>query len=159
MRITLKKQIDHLFQLFVIIIVIVLASWIIFSTNGTKLHLAAYSVPFIFIVMPTLVVHINYFLKNRRYDFEILEDEIRISIDKKEYRIKPNETSEVKYVISPEMYETRHVWLPWNYYRHVEIYMNDGGKFVITSLLTDDFSWLFHHGFNYETKINFYRLA
>lgn len=159
MRITLKKQLDHLLQMFVIIFVISIGGWLIYLIKGVNLNFEVYLIPLFLVVFPTFIVHINYFLKNRKYDFEVLKSEIRVSVDGKNYEIRPEDTSKVVYVISPEMYENRYIWLPWNYYRHVEIYMKDGNKFVITSLLTNDFSWLFHLGFDSEARVNLYRLA
>jgi len=162
MKISLKNHLSHLHMLLIEVPIILLAIWY-FTKDDQGIVLTQYSLymgPLLaFTLFPTLVLHFNYFFRNKDYQVFIKGRNLRVTVKNREFLITPDIVSNLEYHVSPAMYEERFLWLPWDYYRHLVINMKSGEKLVITSLLMDDFKFFLSNDFDVEVNKSLFRFA
>ncbi|WP_443946655.1 hypothetical protein ACJVDH_06010 [Pedobacter sp. AW1-32] len=86
---------------------------------------------------PSIIIHLNYYMANRGYTFtyKYNEGEVTIENNERTFRFNIEEIKHVDRFMSYNFSANRAGVLPWDEYNHSVIYLNNGQKFVITSLL------------------------
>lgn len=159
--ITLKNQLNHLIGLIVIIIVI-LAGVVLISRSRSDLEVKYYFLylfPLFLFIVITLVIHINYYVKNKNCEIVYSRTNLILICNSEQIEISPTYVDKIEYHVSLPMYEERFLWLPWDDYRHIVIHLKDKRKFVITSLLLEDFSLILGNDYKIDVKNNLFRFA
>lgn len=159
--IALKKQLNHLFGLFVITIVI-LAGIFLISRSGSGFDVKyyfLYLVPLFLLIVITLITYISYYVKNKNCTVKNSGTSLILTCNSERFEISPTFVEKIEYHVSLPMYEERFLWLPWDDYRHFVIYMKDKRKLVISSLLLEDFSIILDNDYKIEIKKNLFRMA
>ena len=101
----------------------------------------AYIIPIVFLVffIPLSIIHLRYHSINEGLEMVYDEDEKMIVIK----NTKKNTLSEfglddihcIHHIITLPMHEKRMHWFPWDSYNYSDIYLKNGEKYRITSLM------------------------
>lgn len=161
MKITLRNHLKHLFVITLTTITVVFALKYILRGEGWVLYdyLIYNSIFILILVVPTIVLHVNYYLKN--HNMQLYEDSNSIILEVDEGRIELSKTTikRVDYYVSFAKFEKRTPWLPWDEYHHVIIHLENGEQIIITSLLLENLDFFTNN--EWETIIHkgLYRFA
>lgn len=163
-KIRFKDHYRHLLQLIFMICIAPIVSWFFLRTeeNITAIdHIEILSPFIILIIVPTLVIHINYYLKSRKLSVLCTPSFIKINDAETEIIIDSSTVEKIEYHLSYSVSEKRLQWLPWDYYRHVVIHLKDGSSLILTSLLlrNDEFDFFNRNDFETEIHRSLFRLA
>jgi len=115
---------------------------------------------FIVFACPALVIHINYYVVNHGDVLEFSDQIKEITIHHKD-GTRTFSLDDIDYVqrsMSWNKAAKRSFVAPWEGYNHSYIYLKDGTRFTITSLLVPDLDLPLEEG-KVIVKQNFYRLA
>ncbi len=143
-RINFKSQLYHFWPIFIFLAIDILFVFYTTSRFGRQdliIYILIALGMFLIFFLPTIYIHIEYYLKNR-------DAELRIDYQNKyvEYKQKENTTSfrfkEIKWAEqnkTPAMVENRILkMLPWDTYNYSKIILNDGKELYITCLLVNE---------------------
>lgn len=87
------------------------------------------------------IIHLRYYFINKdielifddeKKEIKILNRKLQIS---KQFRI--DEIKAIVYTMTPPKAEKRTKWFPWDNYSYMEIFLKNGERFIITSLMTE----------------------
>ena len=112
-----------------------------YGASDILLYIKLGGIAFLIIFLPTLIIHMQYYFKNKNVSLEF--DYLRRTIY---YRSSTEETTFsfdnivnfIKY-IHPALYEKREGWLPWERYSYVILKLDDDKKVFITCFLINQF--------------------
>ncbi len=163
-RISFKDHFRNLYQLLIMLCLVPVALWFFSELENDLIPLEylLLLLPFVvFLLLPTLMIHINYFLKNNKMKVTIGPDFIKLNKKGANYIIDSSTVKNVEYHLSYAVFDRRFLWLPWDYYRHVKIHLKDGTALTLTSLLMldEDFDFFYRNDFDVEVYKNLFRLA
>lgn len=91
--------------------------------------------------LSSYIIHLKYYSINKDIELildyegkivEILNRKLQIS---KQFRI--DEIKAIVHTMTPPKTEKRMKWLPWDNYSYMEIFLKNGERFIITSLMTE----------------------
>lgn len=107
-----------------------------------------------------MIIHINYYLVNRGDVFEYPEGEKEITIYHKGIKTTFNldDIDRLERSMSWNKAANRFFIATWEGYNHSDIYLKDGRRFTVTSLLVPDLNLPLEKD-KIIIKENFYRLA
>lgn len=90
----------------------------------------------IFSIIPTLSIHINYFLKNRNsiFRFDRFKGDISYADDKINFIYSFTDIDRLERYSS---YGASSTWYTWSAYRYFKFVLKDGNEIIITSLMLD----------------------
>ncbi|WP_285010109.1 hypothetical protein [Pedobacter faecalis] len=111
-------------------------------------------------VLPTVVVHVNYYLVNRGDIVRYWPSEGVIEIYHRRVTttFKIDDIEKMVRSMSCNKFANRSGVAPWEEYSHVVLFLKNGKRFTITSLLINDLTLPIEDE-KVFTKQNFYRLA
>lgn len=92
---------------------------------------------FVFLNIPKLLLHINYYLTNRNMIVYFYDSQKQIRVICKARNIKFN-LSDIQNIIEYKTYpnaENRNGWMPWDDYHYSLVELYNGDKFYFTSLI------------------------
>ncbi len=163
-KVRFKDHYRHLLQLIYMICLAPLVSWFFLRTeeNNTIIdHIWILSPFIILVIVPALIIHINYYLRSKELSVLCTPTFIKIDDGKAEYVVDFSTVDRIEYHLSYSVFEKRLQWLPWDYYRHVKIYLKDGTVLTLTSLLLKDeeFDFFYRNGFELDIHKSLFRLA
>jgi len=94
-------------------------------------------VMFIFLGGPSIIIHFNYYIVNKGYVFEYAhyEKEITITHNGQYDSFYIDDIKHVDRFMCYNLAANRSSFVSWDGYNHSVIYLNNGKKFTITSLL------------------------
>lgn len=115
---------------------------------------------FILFTLPALIIHINYYLVNRGdiLEYAVQEKEITIYHKNIATTFSLDDIDYIRRSMSWNKAANRSFIAPWEGYNHSYIYLKDGRKFTVTSLLVPDLDLPLEKD-KIIIKENFYRLA
>ena len=115
---------------------------------------------FILLVLPAIIIHINYYLVNRGDVLEYSFERKEVTITHKQISISfyLNDIDFVEQSISFNKAANRSSVLPWDGYNHSVIHLKNGDLFTVTSLLVPDLNLPIEKE-KVKIKRNVYRLA
>ena len=129
--------------------------YVAYLRGEPQLALITLSLLFVFIATPPLILHLDYYLRNKRAEYEILPDRI---ITRKNIREETYLKADIE-----KIYVNLHRWLTWSYffdlYSFARVDMKNGESIYLTSLLcpkkTKDAEEIIK---NYFTGIPYYKI-
>lgn len=115
---------------------------------------------FVFGILPTIIIHINYYLVNRGDSliFAFRNSTITIIHKGTTTTFTLNDIDHIEKNMSYNQAANRAGFIPWDDYNHTIIYLKDGQKFVVTSLLVPNLKLPLPEE-KIVIKTNFYRLV
>ena len=98
-------------------------------------------IPIVFLLffIPLVIIHLQYYSLN--YGMEMIYDDMEKSIvikDTKKDTVSEFKLKDIKHIFhisTPAFAENRMHWFPWDSYNYSDIFLKDGRKFRITSLM------------------------
>lgn len=94
---------------------------------------------FLLLFIPVSVIHLRYQSINEGMEMEYDDMEKTVTIfNKKEDKTSEFGLEEIKHVfhtMTPPFSENRMLWFPWDSYNYSDIFLKDGRKYRITSLM------------------------
>lgn len=131
-----------------------------FTKENAKSYFWISGVLFLIWVLPLICLHLNYYFVNKgyilMYDFE--NREITIKHEGRSNKFQLDDIDRVVRSVSFNLAANRAGFLPWDMYNHSVIYLKNGQKFIITSLLVPNLNIPIDSS-RITIKQNFYRLA
>lgn len=110
-----------------------------------------------FFIIPYLI-HIKYYSLNKDILLAYFDTEKKVEITNvknkitKQFRL--DEIKCVMHTMTAPKSEKRTFWFPWDNYNYLEIFLINGEKFIITSLMTERLDWGL--GDKYQIATSFY---
>lgn len=111
-------------------------------------------------VLPTIIIHINYYLANRGDSlmFSSQDSIITITHKGKPTTFTLDDIDHIEKYMSYNLAANRSGVIPWDDYNHAIIYLKDGQEFIVTSLLVPNLNLLLEAE-KIVIKTNFYRFV
>lgn len=141
---TYKISFEHHFQNSWPILIYFIGSFILpfyminrFGSGDTWIFFLLSAALFLLFFVPQLILHINYFMKNRWDIFFYYPKGQRITINRKgeSTSFSFSDIERIKQFKSYPLAEDRMQWFPWDSYNYSIIQLKNGKEFTITSLL------------------------
>jgi len=112
------------------------------------------------VTVPALIIHVNYYVVNRGDVFEYAKQTREITIYHKGLAttFSHDDIVRLERSVSWNKAANRSFVAPWEGYNHSYIYLKDGKRFTVTSLLVPDLDLALDRE-KIVVKENFYRLA
>jgi hypothetical protein len=115
---------------------------------------------FVLGVLPSICIHLSYYFANRSmeflYDYESREITIIKGSESKVFKL--DDIERLVRSASYNLAANRAGFLPWDMYNHSVIFLKDGQRFIITSLLVPNLN-LPIDGERITVKRNFFRMV
>jgi hypothetical protein len=131
---------DHVFHLRSQLVYIIIAGIYVFYMINSygKYNLTEYFKPALFIIgvalIPTLIIHFNYYFINRNDRLEISGGLVIFSRRNKNYEIPIEQITKIQCFMTNNFAEKNTPWLPWEEY-HFFVIQTGTDDYIITSLL------------------------
>lgn len=136
-RITFKNHLSFLWPSIIANCIIIYFSYIIFEKSKLSLLISLFYLSiFIISILPVLLLHGQYFLKNRGMIFTINSTDKKIQYNKNGI-IKELEFSDINRLISFRSYGYRS-WYLFEAYEYLKIITNERDEILVTCLLIPD---------------------
>lgn len=140
-QVTLRHQFDNANGILIFIIGYTLGPLYLAHRNGEE-HLYDYyiicSFFFILLFVPQLILHIQYYRRDRKRIFYYTPDEQRLGLRLDNGQLLEFTFDDIEYIErnkSRPLAEKRMLWFPWDSYHYSVIHLKSGGRILITSLL------------------------
>lgn len=161
-RITVGNHLNNGWLILLVIGISVITPYVMFMTKGRELSSYIGGGVFIFCIfaLPALIIHFNYYLVNRGDVFEYSPQVREITIYHKD-KSTTFSFDDIDYILRSMSWNKaakRSFIAPWEGYNHSYIYLMDGRRFTVTSLLVPDLELPLEKE-KIIIKENFYRLA
>ena len=110
-----------------------------FWVDNSIVNLKFLIVCFLIFLIPTLVIHLQYYVENKSIAMLIDKNQIRIIVNRKEqFTFHIQDISLIELCLSPAQYfKSSFLNTPFDTYYYAKIKLKTGKSFVITSLLID----------------------
>src|ERR1043166_8515241 len=139
----------HLWALFYLALIYLIAKYMQPENYLWEIGL---SIGFVVVdLIPSLSIHLQYLHYNAHLELEVnkLNRTMRIANKGKEHTFGFDEIHAIHLRLMPELYrKQKGVFFPWEWYHYAVIELENGEKFIITSLLINDMREFFKT--NYE---------
>lgn len=122
---------------------IVLAPILLYFRTSPEDNVADYwfIIPIVFLLffIPLVIIHLRYYSINEGMEmiFDDIEKSIVIKDTKKDtvWEFHLEDIKHIFHTMSAPMAEKRMHWFPWDSYNYSDIFLRDGRRFIITSLM------------------------
>ncbi len=140
-RISINHQFKHLWVIFYYAVVIVGgAIYFSHSRYGFMDYAKIISISFVTILIfliPQIILHINYYIKNKGdiFFYDPVGQRITINHNGESASFSFSDIELIKRFKSYPLAEDRMQWFPWDNYNYSMVRLKNGQEFIITSLL------------------------
>lgn len=142
--ITFKKQFKYIWVILIDIIIAIFFLYFMtykFGKQDFYLYIKIVTVIFLPPLIPTLYIHITYYIKNKNDLLIFDSDNEKLLLSNVSYQIEVS-LNDIKCVIqylTPALSEKRVGWLPWDSYNYFKFVLKDKREFTFTCLILDEF--------------------
>lgn len=162
-KVNLKNHLENSWIIFVYIVIGVLWPFYIYykgEEDNVSILIAISIIGVVILSAPVLIIHLNYYFTNKgdilRYNVQ--ERKITILHKGVETTFVMDDIDRVDRFMSFNKAADRADFLPWDGYNHSDIYLKDGQKITITSLLVPNLNLPIDSD-RINVKTSVYRLA
>lgn len=139
-KITFRNQFQNAWAILIyLLIFIVLPIYMVkeFGKDDVGLFIRLAVLLFFLFLIPQIVLHLNYYFKNRGdvLFYDLSQRKITINHNDISHTFLFEDILLVERFKSFPLAEDRMQWFPWDSYNYSVIYLKDGLKFIVTSLL------------------------
>lgn len=91
-------------------------------------------------VLPTIIIHLNYFFVNRNCEMIICPEKKSIRFYEKEFSVyfEYHEIKKVEVYMTPPLFRKSPGFTPWDSYHYIKLCLLDGRFFYITCLMANE---------------------
>lgn len=134
LRFSFRNHFVALFSLlFLLILIIAILTWL----NFDKPAVVIFAIFFVIDLIPTLYLHIEYYLKNKDEEYEVQFDELIRYKNGESESYKVSDIEIIKVYLSPALYRGSNLhFLGIEAYHYARVYLKSGEELIITCLLT-----------------------
>lgn len=162
-KITLKHHIQNSWTIWIYIIGLSLLPLYMRDRFGEEDRMMYYAISFgllTTVLLPQIIVHLNYYLVNKGDTFVYEPSKRSISIEHRGFTETFNfeDIDRIERYMSYPFSENRMQYFPWDGYNHSYVYLKNGNSYVITSLLVPNIDLPINRN-KVKIKRNFYRIA
>lgn len=108
-----------------------------FGTNDALIFIQLSILGFLLFFLPQLILHINYYMRNKRdiFFYDPVGQRITINHKGESASFSFSDIELIKQFKSYPLAEDRMQWFPWDNYNYSIVRLKNGQEFIITSLL------------------------
>lgn len=132
LRITIQNQLKSLFYLiFLFILYVSIATFF----NFEIILVCFIGIGFILFLFPALVLHIEYYIRNKGEEYELVNDKIILNRKNKIYTYSNEDIKKIVVFVAPNYYFDTFYITAFENYHFAKIELSDGKFLYLTSLL------------------------
>lgn len=142
-KVTFKNRFKHFWEVYIYLLLDIIFIFYMIYRHGYQdidIYLKIAVCMFLLIFVPTLYVHIEYYIINYKdklfVDFQT--DKLKYFHKGKNIDFHLRDVKLLKIYKTPPLIENRLPWLPWATYNYVIIKLNNGKKIFITCFLVNE---------------------